>query len=440
MLRNGCTWGLTPSQIWDPGLQRVFTPQFAPRMETVGISLPRNNITRSRTESFVRSLSFSLTNRKTSAMDFPTRRPRHAVHTFSLRYLVVVPVLLAVLTGYVLFMHSDTNIYMLYSQCHARSRIPWVSHIPLLGSPACFVVSFFQEAVASVRAFSLMSVILSFIVGLLTVSTVEAARICNSPSVLIAYPTGPWLAFDLIGGAIVWELVIIPAFFHRSRQIITARSQGGPPQLSGPADPTFGESMRHLTKVAESVAIPIAVATGYVVPAVLMLVLDKPAAVLVWLFFPVWVSLVRQAVRKLVLATREGWHLSLHLESNRLALLTMYAVPIACSVLSHVLFIWSLTQPDDRKEMTRSTLKFITIDAIFVGLTVLYWILVEAGWRVALVMVGTSIVLGPGSGICLGWIYREQMVDPDRSVTVVVVGARRDSEDTGPSEHSPLLG
>jgi len=372
-------------------------------------------------------------------MDSSTRRPRPAVHSFSLRYLLVVPVLLAILTGYVLFVHSDTNTYMLYSQCHARSRLPWLSHLPLLGGPACFLVSFFQEAVASARAFGLMAVILSFVAGLLTVSTVEAARICNSPSVLIAYPTGPWLVFDLVGGAMVWQLVIIPAFFHRSREIIAARKQGGPQRLSGPADPTFGEAMRHLTKTAETVAIPVAVAVGYVVPALLMLVLDHPATVLVWLLFPVWVSLVRQVVRRGVLMVREGWSGSLHLESNRLALVAVYAVPIACSVLAQAHFIWTLTQPDDRKEMTRSTLKFITVDALFVGLTVLYWILIEAGWRVALVMVGASLVLGPGAGICLGWVYREQTVDLDRSVTVVAVGSRRPSEDADPSEETPLL-
>ncbi|KAK3905514.1 hypothetical protein C8A05DRAFT_30679 [Staphylotrichum tortipilum] len=372
-------------------------------------------------------------------MDPATRRPRPAVHSFALRYLLVVPVLLAVLTGYVLFMHSDTNTYMLYSQCHARARLPWLSHVPVLGSPACFLVSFFQEAAASVRAFGLMAVILSFVAGLLTVSTIESARICNSPSVLIAYPTGPWLVFDLIGGAIVWELVIIPAFFHRSRAIIAARRQGGPQQLSGPADPTFGESMRHLAVVAETVAIPVAVAVGYVAPSLLMLVTDAPVPVLVWLFFPIWVSLMRQAVRRLALLTRAAWDGSLHLESSRLAMLGMYAVPISCSVLAHAHFLWSLTQPDDRKEMTRSTLKFITIDAFFVGLTVLYWILVEAGWRVALVMVGASVVLGPGAGICIGWIYREQTVDPDRSVTVVAVGSRRASQDADPSEETPLL-
>ncbi|AEO55795.1 hypothetical protein MYCTH_2299980 [Thermothelomyces thermophilus ATCC 42464] len=387
-------------------------------------------------------------------MDSPTRRRRPAVHRFSLRYLLVVPVLLAVLTGCVLFVHGDTNIYMLYSQCHARSRLPWLSRLPVLGGPACFLVSFFGEAVASARAAGLMAAVLSFVAGLLTVSTVEAARICNAPSRLIACPTAPWLVFDLVGGAFVWQLVIIPAFFRRTRDIIAARKQqgggGGPQPLSGPTDPTFGEAMRHLASPAEAVAIPVAVALGFVLPALLMLLLARPAAVLVWLFFPVWVSLVRRLARRaaLMLMARQGWRRrgshgssgsSLHLESSRPALLAVYALPVACSVLSHALFIWTLTQPDDRKEMTRSALKFITINIFFVGLTVLYWILVEAGWRVALVMVVASIVLGPGAGVCLGWVYREKTVDLDRTVTVVAVGSRRQSGDADPSEETPLL-
>ncbi|KAL2190596.1 hypothetical protein L209DRAFT_51 [Thermothelomyces heterothallicus CBS 203.75] len=359
-------------------------------------------------------------------MDSPTRRRRPAVHRFSLRYLLVGPVLLAVLTGCVLFVHGDTNIYMLYSQCHARSRLPWLSRLPVLGGPACFLVSFFREAVASARAAGLMAAVLSFVAGLLTVSTVEAARICNASSRLIACPTAPWLVFDLVGGAFVWQLVIIPAFFRRTRDIIAARKQqggggGGPQPLSGPTDPTFGETMRHVA-----------------------------TAVLVWLFFPVWVSLVRRLARRaaLMLMARQGWRRrgssgssgsSLHLESSRPALLAVYALPVACSVLSHALFIWTLTQPDDRKEMTRSALKFITINIFFVGLTVLYWILVEAGWRVVLVMVVASIVLGPGAGVCLGWVYREKAVDLDRTVTVVAVGSRRQSGDADPSEETPLL-
>ncbi|KAK4185890.1 hypothetical protein QBC35DRAFT_502737 [Podospora australis] len=379
-------------------------------------------------------------------------RPRNLVHALSLRYLLVVPVLLAVLTGVVLFQHSDTNIYMLWSQCHARSRIPWLSHIPLLGTPSCFLVSFFQESAASLRSKALLSIIFSFLSGLLTVSTVEAARICNGPSILIAYPTGPWLIFDLIGGAFVWELVIIPAFFHRSRAIINARKDQQELPV-GAADPIFGESMRHLAKTAEGLAIPVAVALGFVLPSILMLTIDSSVTVLIWLFFPVWTNLIRQGIRKGVTIlfpdnnSEDGsggsWQETLHLESNKVALIGVYAVPILCSAAAHIFFLWSLTQGDDRKEMTRSTVKFITIDAFFVGLTVLYWILVEAGWKVSLVMALASLVAGPGAGICLGWIYREQTVDPDRGVTqVVAVGVpRRSSADSSghPSEETPLL-
>ncbi|KAK3373190.1 hypothetical protein B0T24DRAFT_622333 [Lasiosphaeria ovina] len=379
-------------------------------------------------------------------MDGPLRRPRQAVHRFSLGPLVAVPILLAILTAATMFLYSDTNMYMLLSQCHARSRIRWLSRVPVIGVPLCFLTSFFVEALgAPRRSPGALGAVLSFVGALLTAATVEAARICNAPSVLIANPTGPWLVFNLVGGAVVWQLVILPAFLHRSREIIEARGRQGyrpaAAEPAGPEDPTFGEAHRHLARVAEVVAIPVAVAVGYVVPSVVMVVLGEPVSVFVWLFFPVYVSLVRQAVRKavVVLLRDEWWRASFHLESSRLALASVYAVPIVCSVLSQGLLVWSLLQPDDRKEMTRSTIRFIVIDAFFIGLTVLYWVLVEAGWRVALVMAGTSVVLGPGAGVCIGWICRERAVDLDRTVTVVAVGAQRGSRSGSPSEETPLL-
>lgn len=366
-------------------------------------------------------------------------KPRPPIHHISYAYLLVVPVLLAISTAALLFLHSDVNVGMLYSQCHSRARVPWLSHVPVLGAPACFLVSFFQEALAAARSVAIMAVILSFVGGLLTVSTVEAARLCNAPNVLIAYPTGPWLVFNLLGGAIVWELVIIPAFFHRSRQILTARRAAAGRGGATVADPHLGEAMRHLAVDAEVVAIPVAVALGYVVPSVLMVVLDTPPAIVVWLFFPLLVSLVRQAVRfGVTLVRAHGRHGSVHLESHRAALALVYAVPIACSALSHGLFIWNfVTQKDDRREMTRSTLKFVEIDVAFIALTVLYWLFVEAGWRVTLVVLGTSILLGPGAGLCIGWIYRESSVALDPHVTVVAVGSRGGEGEA--DEDTPLL-
>ncbi|CAK7203849.1 hypothetical protein SEUCBS139899_006598 [Sporothrix eucalyptigena] len=365
-------------------------------------------------------------------------RRRHLIHRIGLRYLLVVPVLLAILTATVLFVHSDVNVAMLFSQCHARARLPVLSRIPLLGAPSCFLVSFFQEALAlgSARAFTTMSVVLSFVASLLTVSTVEAARICNGPSVLIAYPTGPWLVFNLMGGAMVWELLIIPAFFRRSQDIAAGKDAVDPEGEVVPAT-----SNRHLTVVAEVVAIPVAVALGYVAPSLAMLFTAAPVAIAVWLFFPIYVSLIRQGVR-FVIRHGVGIHnRTLYLESHTPSLFAVYAVPLALSLISHGLVVYSLLthQPDDRQEMTRSTLRFIEIDFFFIVLTVLYWILVEAGWRVVAVVLGASVVLGPGAGLCLGWIYRERQLG-------LADGSDEEGEDgpegdgaAVPGEETPLL-
>jgi hypothetical protein len=201
--------------------------------------------------------------------------------------------------------------------------------------------------------------------------------------------------------------------------------------------------LRQVRVRAEGVAVPVAVAVGFVVPAVLVLVLDLDSAVVVgvWLLFPLWVSLVRRAVRAVVVRVlgRERWGESAHVEKSRAAVVGVYALPVLCSMLAHAYLIWALTQPDDRREMTRSVLKAMTTDAFFLSLTILYWVFVEAGWRAALLMVGASAVLGPGAGICVAWVYRERVVDLDRSVTVVAVGSRRPSEDADPSEETPLL-
>ncbi|EPE02835.1 hypothetical protein F503_01576 [Ophiostoma piceae UAMH 11346] len=363
---------------------------------------------------------------------------RHLIHTVSLHYLLVVPVALAIATAAVLFAHSDVNVAMLFSQCHARSRLPWLSHLPVIGAPSCFLVSFFGEALASSRAVAVMGVVLAYIGSLLTVSTVEAARICNGPSVLIAYPTGGWLVFDLVGGAMVWQLLIIPAFFRRSKEVF-AESEAATATASEAATETEADTStnRHLSVVAEVVAIPVAVALGYVVPSLAMLATDAPAAIVAWLFFPLYVSAIRQAVRWAihhVAASLAGR--SLHLESDRPSLLAVYAVPIAFSVVAQVLLIYNLVAvADDRKEMTRSTLKFIEIDFFFILLTVLYWILVEAGWRVVAVVLVSSVVLGPGAGLCLGWIYREQQLG---FAYDAVPGDAEQGAD-GLSEETPLL-
>lgn len=183
-----------------------------------------------------------------------------------------------------------------------------------------------------------------------------------------------------------------------------------------PLDPDLGKDSRHLRDDSEAVAIPVGVALGFILPSILMITTASPVAVAIWFFSPVYVTLIRRAVRALVprfkrvleetSSTREVQ--SLHLESHRVSLALVYAAPVICSALSHGLLLWHVAaRKDDRLMMTRKTLGFIVIDVVFTGLTVLYWLLVETGWRVVVVMLGVSALLGPGAGICAGWVYRE---------------------------------
>ncbi|CCF41066.1 hypothetical protein CH063_02505 [Colletotrichum higginsianum] len=374
----------------------------------------------------------------------PPKRWPAPIHVFSYRALLVVPVILAIATFASLFLHSDVNVALLYSQCDARARLPAISKVPVLGPPACFAVSFFQNALGSVRSFASMAAVLSFIAGLMTVTTVEAARVCNAPNILIANPTGPWLVFNLLGGAVVWQLVIIPAFFHRSRSILLARKNAGQDVVESAAskDPDFGKDSRHLVVDSEIIAIPVSVAWGFVLPSILMLIYNSPITIAIWLVFPIWVSLVRQGVRWIVLRLQRRQHRSFHLESHTVSLLLVYIVPILCSAVSHVYLIWSLFQWDDRKEMTRSTIKFVEIDAFFIGLTVLYWIFVETGWRVPLVAVLVAVPLGPGAGVCIAWIYRDTQIREHLKhwLSDIVSSGEANEEGRAPAdEETPLL-
>ncbi|KAF5021227.1 hypothetical protein F66182_6746 [Fusarium sp. NRRL 66182] len=334
----------------------------------------------------------------------PSTRWRAPIHHFSYRVLIIPPILLALATVVALFIHSDVNAALLWSQCHSHARLPAISRIPALGTPLCYIVSFFRAALHSLRSTAVMAVVVAFLGGLLTVSTVEAARICNAPNVLIAYPTGPWLVFDLVGGAVVWELVIIPAFLHRARRVLNAQDRN-----DGGGEVRSVLTSRHLPG-SELVAIPVSVAVGYFLPSMLMLFYTTPATIGIWLFFPVHVTIIRQITRRLVVSVRRADPRTVHLASNRRSLLFVYLLPVVCSVLSHVFFIWSLTRPDDRKEMTRSTIVFIQVDTQFIFWTVLYWMLVEVGWRVPLATAATSLVVGPGAGTCVGWMYREKLI------------------------------
>lgn len=356
----------------------------------------------------------------------------------SFKSLLVIPVILSVGTFVALFAHSDVDIALLWSQCHSRARIPGLSHIPLIGTPSCFLVSFFQCALDSLRSKAVMAVILSYVGALATVCTVESARRCNKPNSLIAKPTLWWLLFNLLGGAMVWQLVIVPAFLHRAKALVLAEKHS---QGTGGEDSTvaaaeledISEEGRTLPD-SEAVAIPIAVAAGYFLPSILMLVFNSPATITVWLFFPLYVSIIRQGVRHLVESIRRVSPTSIHHESHWQCVALVYALPIVLSIAAHVFVIWNLAQGDDRKKMTKLTVSFIEIDIQFIAWTVLYWVFVEAGWRVPLSMIAVSVIAGPGAGTVVGWLFRERLVKNGFTSQSV------DEDEDTLAEERPLLG
>ncbi|KAL7893846.1 hypothetical protein HDV63DRAFT_102996 [Trichoderma sp. SZMC 28014] len=360
------------------------------------------------------------------------------IQTAPFKYLLVVPIVLSIATFAALFASSDVDIALLWSQCNAHARIPGLSRIPLLGTPACFLVSFFHSALDSLRSRAVMAVILAYVGALVTVCTVESARRCNRPNALIARPTLWWLVFNLLGGAMVWQLVIVPAFLHRAKALVTASSNANESESEAEgeaeSDAVNAKQQGRTLPDAEAVAIPIAVAVGYYLPSILMLAYNSPVTIAVWLFFPAYVSLVRQAVRLVIQRIRRVGPTDIHHESHWQSVALVYTLPVVLSVAAHVFVLWNLAQRDDRKELTKLTVSFIEIDFQFIAWTVLYWVFVEAGWQVPLSMIAISILAGPGAGTCLGWLHRERVLRNGFAGLF-----ESDDDERGVGEEAPLL-
>lgn len=370
---------------------------------------------------------------------------RHRLHRplilrLSYHWLLVVPALLTIGGIATLIGHSDYNIFALYSQCHAHAQLPALSRVRVVGPPACFAVSVWEYALSPAPRPSLWgraraAAILAFVAGLLTTALVESARLANRPSRVAARPTAPWLVFSLVpgaGGPLVWPLVLVPAFLRRAKDV-QARRESVDAGRVREADAAIDRAVRALASQVEALAVPAAVAVGFVVPSLAMLVTDHPVSVAVWLFFPLWVAAVRYVVKLVGIRTVKDPE-PYHLESHRLSLIGVYALPILCSVVAHGLLMWSLFSPDDRREMTRSTMRFLETEMGIVGITVLYWLLVEAGVLVSLAFIALSVLLGPGAGLCVSWILREKAIENYPAET-----GQETNGDATRDERTPLL-
>ncbi|KAF4508769.1 hypothetical protein G6O67_005108 [Ophiocordyceps sinensis] len=118
-------------------------------------------------------------------------------------------------------------------------------------------------------------------------------------------------------------------------------------------------------------------------------------------------QLVRRAVPVPVARVRRV--AQVHLEANRPALVMLYAVPPLWSVAAHIgLLHHLLFAADDRSPTTRAALAFVQADFTAIGITVLYWIAAEAGWRILLLSLVVGCLVGPGAGLCVAWVVRER--------------------------------
>ncbi|KAI0429528.1 hypothetical protein F5Y09DRAFT_310207 [Xylaria sp. FL1042] len=366
------------------------------------------------------------------------------LHQVRIHYVLIIPVLLAISAAITLTIHGDVNTPLLYSQCHARSRLPAISHIPVLGAPACFLVSLFMFATASMRGVAQLSVFLAFLGALLTVCRVEAARACNQRSWNIRFPTLSWLVFNLVGGTLVWDLWIVPVFLKHAKDMrverVKADALEADNENGGPVDEEERVIFeRSFTTEAEVYAIPIAIAVGFIVPSVLVLTLKHVVTIVVWLFFPVWVAVAHLAIKFVAVKLLRG-NPPRYLEYHPLSITVVYALPFVASILAHALFIWSMVCKDNSREMTHTALKFLRIDFIYIAVTVLYWVFIESGIVPAVLMVVFSVFLGPGAALCLTWFVREKAICAFAvSSEEYETDEETDGDDSTVHEDTPLL-
>ncbi|KAI0437955.1 hypothetical protein F4803DRAFT_536764 [Xylaria telfairii] len=366
------------------------------------------------------------------------------VHQLPIQYVLIVPILISVLAAVVFTTHGDVNIPLLYSQCHARSRLPALSHIPILGAPACFLVSALMFATASMRGVAQFSVFLSFLAALLTVCRVETARACNQRSWNIRFPTLSWLAFNLVGGTFIWDLWIIPVFLKHAKDLRAERAKEDELEQGQENGTSFDDEERVMLERsfitrADVYAVPLAVAIGFIVPSVLMLVLKDAVPVIIWIFYPLWVAVVHLAV-KFIAVRLLRVNGPIYVESHPPSVTLVYALPFIASLLTHALFIWNLFCKNDSRQMTRSALKFIEIDFLFIAVSVMYWVFAESGVVPAVLMLVFSVFLGPGAALCLTWMIRE------KAISAFVISSAEDGsdeesdgDDSTVHEDTPLL-
>jgi hypothetical protein len=273
-----------------------------------------------------------------------------------------------------------------------------------------------------------MSTFLSFIAALITTTLVESQRQDETPNAVIHYPNGPWILVNVVSGAVVAPLMMVPASFHHSK-IYLQKSLSQQNSISANMKPN-----RPINPIAK-LAIPLSVAGGFVLPSVLLLFASSPTVVIIWQFFPIYVA----ALSKLFELSLRTQKLTTYLSniSQYSSKVLLFTLPILLSVLSHAgLIICVIYSPfsshPTNNPLTSPALLILAINFGAILLTLFYWLYVEGGlWAVKSALKWT-LIAGPGAGVCFGWIARED------AMLMQLVQLRDENHVDGTSESSEV--
>lgn len=331
-----------------------------------------------------------------------------AIPKFTITYPVLTILLplavlaLATIIAFVLAIHSNfAPLASLWTPCAAPQLLG-----QSLPTPLCFAIHFFQAAHATPHARLEQAVIVSFLAGLATITAVQVAQTRRADvevgdekkkktqrrragkgdmfsQAIIANLTIPWLLYSLALGALAWQGIIIPAFLYRRRK-----------QQPQDSEADAGVINAHSLTVALSIVL------GLFLPAAIVLLHPTaPLPIILFLLFPMWITLARCLLGPLTT------HLA-HLNK-----ISLFVPPILASTIAHITFILSLYTSSSSSRAAHhpapaAAILLLELDHAAIFLAVLYWIRLEAGTHGVLATLAATVALGPGAGVCVGWLCR----------------------------------
>ena len=307
----------------------------------------------------------------------------------------------------------------------------------------CFFSAFFADCLSAQVDIAFIATFLSFVAALLTATYVESSRLCNQPSRIITTPAVTWLLVNLVTGALVTPMLLIATIRRTNHRISEQREFEAHGRLSQlvlsptPKSTTIAAKnysiQRHLIGIQETYAIPIGVTLGYIAPSIALLRSPSYAIVGLWNLFPLYISIVRRAI--LLYLPRPPGRKTHDAEHSTTSLYRLYTIPVLLSVLVHVFLVYSCFSAREADFLAKPALKLMLVNFCAIAATFIYWLLIESSWRIALAATITSLVLGPGSGLTLGWIVKETSIMLPEPNPATPDGASQD----GLGESEPLI-